>query len=129
MTTVGISPAPGSAELRGILTDAIGYWERRRVIYNALLTATVLAWIFATWPHFRPAFAWQPFVALLVLAVFANLCYCAAYVADLAMQYSSFREYWRRRRWALWAAGMAFALVLANYWIAGEIYDYVPHAH
>lgn len=129
MMTAGISPAPGSTEFQSVLSDAIGYWERRRIVYNSLLTATVLIWITATWPHFRPAFAWQPFVALVVLAMFANLCYCAAYVADLAMQYSSFREYWRRWRWALWTVGMLFALLLANYWIADGIYPYVPNVH
>ncbi|MFZ3243804.1 MAG: hypothetical protein WA185_01910 [Candidatus Acidiferrales bacterium] len=76
---------------------------------------------------FRPAFGWPDFVALLILAMFANLCYCAAYVADLPMQYSSFRQLWRRWRWALFATGTLFAIVLANYWIADEIYSYVPY--
>jgi hypothetical protein len=116
-------------EFRGILSDAIGYWERRRIIYNLLLTAVVVAWIALTWPHFRPAFQWDAFVALLVLAVLANLCYCVAYAADLPMQYSSFRELWRRWRWALWLGGTLFAILLANYWIADEIYDFVPHVH
>ncbi|HEV2489316.1 MAG TPA: hypothetical protein VGT03_05890 [Candidatus Acidoferrales bacterium] len=116
-------------EFRGILTDAIGYWERRRIIYNLLLTAVVIAWIALTWPHFRPAFRWDSFVALLVLAVLANLCYCSAYVADLPMQYSSFRELWRRWRWTLWLAGTLFAILFANYWIADEIYSFVPNVH
>ena len=30
--------APQSAEPRGILSDAVGYWERRRIIYNLLLS-------------------------------------------------------------------------------------------
>jgi len=112
-----------------ILTNAIGYWERRRILYNLLLTAVVVAWIALTWPHFRPAFAWDSFVALLVLAVLANLCYCAAYVADLPMQHSSFRDLWRDWRWALWLGGTLFAILLANYWIADEIYDFVPKVH
>jgi len=47
-----------SGHLREIFTDAIRYWERRRIIYNSLLTAVVLIWIVGTWPHFRPAFTW-----------------------------------------------------------------------
>ena len=113
-------------EFRGILTNAIGYWERRRILYNLLLTAVVIGWIALTWPHFRPAFRWDSFVALLVLAVFANLCYCTAYVVDLSMQYSSFRDLWRRWRWALWLGGTLFAILFANYWIADEIYAFVP---
>jgi hypothetical protein len=115
------------ADLRGILSDAIGYWERRRIIYNVLLTAVVVAWIVARWPHFRPAFRWDSFVALLVLAVLANLCYCAAYFADLSMQYSTFREFWRRWRWTLWLGGTLFATLFANYWIADEIYSFIPN--
>lgn len=116
-----------ATEFRGILTNAIGYWERRRILYNLLLTAVVIGWIALTWPHFRPAFRWDSFVALLVLAVLANLCYCAAYIADLSMQYSSFRDMWRRWRWALWLGGTLFAILFANYWIADEIYSFVPN--
>ncbi|HEV2617404.1 MAG TPA: hypothetical protein VGU63_12435 [Candidatus Acidoferrales bacterium] len=116
---------------RAVLNDAIPYWERRRAIYNAVLTAVVVIWIVSTWPHFRSALTWQLFVAMAVLAMFANLCYCSAYVADIAMQFSSFRNAWRRRRWGLWLVGMMFATLLANYWIADEIYSFVasPHAH
>ncbi|MHB8754382.1 MAG: hypothetical protein ACYC92_05420 [Candidatus Acidiferrales bacterium] len=91
---------PQSGHLREILTDAIGGWERRRI-------------------------AWPSLVALLVLAMLANLCYCAAYVADLPVQHSSFRDLWRRWRWSLWLTGTLFAILLANYWIADEIYSFV----
>lgn len=118
-------PSSQPVELRGILSDAMGYWERRRVIYNFLLVAVVLIWIAGTWPHFRPAFTWSSLGALLGLAALANLCYCAAYLADLPMQYSSFRDLWRRWRWGLWASGTLFAIVFTNYWIADEIYSFV----
>jgi hypothetical protein len=127
-TSDSLSPSPRE-ELRAVFTDAIRYWELRRIPYNLVLTAVVIAWIVLSWPHFRPAFTWPDFAALLVLAMFANLCYCAAYVADLPMQYSSFRQLWRRWRWALWLTGTLFAFVLANYWIADEIYSYVPNVH
>lgn len=120
-------PPPQTLQSRGILADAIGYWERRRILYNLLLAAVVIIWVVATWPHFRPAFAWPDLGALLVLAMFANLCYCAAYLADLPMQYSSLRDFWRRWRWGLLAIGTLFAIVLTNYWIADEIYSYVPY--
>lgn len=116
---------PQSGQWRGIFTDAIRYWERRRIIYNSLLIAVVLIWIVRTWPHFRPAFTWSSLAALLVLAALANVCYCAAYFTDVAMQLSSFRDVWRRRRWVLWLSGTLFAILLTNYWIADEIYLYV----
>ncbi len=116
---------PQSGQLREILTDAIRYWERRRIVYNFLLAAVGIIWIAATWPHFRPVFTWSSLLALVVLAMVANLCYCAAYVADLPMQLSSFRSPWRHWRWSLWLTGMLFAILLTNYWIADEIYSFV----
>lgn len=110
---------------RAIFADAIHYWERRRILYNLLLTAVVLAWIIFTWPHFLPAFTWYSLRFLLVFALLANVCYSAAYLADFFMQHSAFRNFWRRWRWSLFAAGTLFAILLANYWIADEIYAYV----
>ena len=108
-----------------ILRDAIGYWERRRLWYNLALVALTNAWIVFTWPHFRPAFTLDSLLKLAVLATLANVCYCAAYLVDLPVQQSSFREGWRQRRWLLWLLGTVFALVFGYYWIADEIYPFV----
>jgi cell division protein FtsW (lipid II flippase) len=59
---------------------------------------------------------------LLILVLGANLCYSAAYVVDISVQRSSWGAAWRRWRWVLWLAGLLFAVLLANYWIADEIY-------
>jgi hypothetical protein len=120
----------GSAELpqgqlRGALDDAIRYWEPRRLAYNLVLTVVVIGWMAATWPHFRGAFTLESVFALVILATLANVCYCAAYLVDIPMQYSSYCWLWRRRRWLLWVVGMLFAVALANYWIVDEIYPYV----
>jgi hypothetical protein len=111
--------------LREILSDAIRYWELRRVVYNLLLVAVVIAWLLFTWPHFRSALALGSLLFLFVFATLANICYCAAYGADITMQCSLFQAVWRRRRWGLWLAGTLFAILLANYWIADEIYPFV----
>jgi len=84
-----------------------------------------LGWVALTWPHFRSAFAWPSALAVLVLAVLANVCYCAAYVVDVTVQYSVLRHRWRRRRWVLWAIGVVFAGAVTFYWIADEIYPSV----
>ena len=91
----------------------------RRLIYNAVLTAVFAAWVAWTWPHFRGAFTVDHLVALVVLALLANVCYCAAYLVELPMAASA---WWARRRWGLWLMGMVIAFVLENYWIADEIY-------
>ena len=108
--------------------DAIRYWEPRRLVYNAVLSAIALVWIAASWPHFRPALTLRSFFALAILALLANVCYCAAYLVDVAMQSSAIAALWSRRRWVLWFAGMLFAILLENYWIADEIYPYVAAA-
>ena len=114
--------------LRALLDDALRYWEPRRIIYNLLLGAIVLGWLVLTWPHFRTALTLQALLLMFVLAVLANVCYCAAYLLDIPLQWSSFRRVWRRWRWGLWMVGMLFAAILANYWIADEIYPYVAAA-
>jgi len=128
MPASGSQPAGDGPALRALLDDALRYWEPRRILYNLGLAAVVLAWVGLAWPHFRPALTLPALPLLFVLAVLANVCYCAAYLVDLPLQYSSFRAGWRRRRFVLWLAGMLFAAVLASYWIADEIYPYVSAA-
>ncbi|MFY9688530.1 MAG: hypothetical protein WA369_15045 [Candidatus Acidiferrales bacterium] len=114
-----------SPTLGGIVNDAARFWEPRRLIYNAVLAAATVSWLLATWPHFRPALKMSSFVLLTILAMLANICYSAAYLLDVPLQLSSLGAIWKRRRWILWLAGTAFAVALANYWIADEIYPFV----
>jgi hypothetical protein len=119
------SGAGPSSPTREIFSDAIRYWEPRRIPYNLVLTVVVLAWLILTWPHFRQAMTLQHLFFLFVLAALANVCYCAAYLVDVPMQCSLVRTDWRRWRWGLWLMGMLLAIVVANYWIVDEIYPYV----
>ena len=112
------SPSP----VRRHLATAAGYWEPRRVGYNAVLCAVAGTWIIATWPHFRLALQLTYLAPLLVLALFANVCYCAAYLVELPMQISPFATRGQRSRWGLWLAGTLFAVFLEWYWIGDEIY-------
>ncbi len=114
--------------LRDVLHDAIRYWEGRRLAYNLALAVLVSTWVLLTWPHFRPALTFESLSKLLILPALANLCYCAAYLVDLPVQQSSFGITWRRRRWVLWLLGTLFALLIAYYWIADEIYPFVGAA-
>lgn len=57
-----------------------------------------------------------------VLALLANFCYSAAYLVDITLLNSNFHAIWLSRRWILWLVGTLFAILLANYWIADEIY-------
>lgn len=102
--------------------DALLFWEPRRIWYNAVLTLVVFLWVILTWPHFRPALNLVALGKMLVLALLANVCYCAAYVVEFLMQGGLPVAFWRRTRWGVWVAGTLIALVMENYWIADEIY-------
>jgi hypothetical protein len=111
--------------MKPVVNDALRYWELRRIPYNAILAVVVLAWVALSWPHFRTPHALQLLLLLFVLTVLANVCYCAAYIVDIPMQYSDYRSIWLRWRWALWLCGIVVAAIIANYWIADEVYPFV----
>ena len=114
-----------SRPLRERFADATRFWEPGRLVYNLLLTAVTVIWLVATWPHFRGALTLSSLLPLAVLALLANVCYCAAYLVDIPMQRSALRAIWGNRRWVLWLLGTLFAMVVENYWIADEIYPSV----
>ena len=66
--------------LREMATDALRYWEPRRLFYNALLAAVVLVHFGVNWPGSRQALQLDLVLVLFMLAVLANVAYCAAYV-------------------------------------------------
>ncbi|HYM74685.1 MAG TPA: hypothetical protein VE377_01800 [Candidatus Dormibacteraeota bacterium] len=104
------------------LKDAARFWERQRVWYNGVLLAVIVLWVVLTWPHFRPAMNFMALGKMTVLAVLANLCYCAGYAMEGFIQPLVPRAYWRRLRWGVWVGGMLLAILLSNYWIADEIF-------
>jgi hypothetical protein len=116
------APMESSNGFRQFIDEAIKFWEPRRILYNLVLTAVTVFWFVLGWSHFRPGVNLQLLLALLVLAAAANVCYCAAYLVDIPLQYSSFRAAWRRHRWWLWLAGVLLAMLLASYWINDEIW-------
>jgi hypothetical protein len=109
------NPSPTSAR----------FWERGRILYNAILTIVVLLWLALTWPHFRPVITPLSLEFLTVLALLANLSYSTAHFADAFMRLALPVVHWRRFRQILFVLGTLFAILLENYWIADEIYPYV----
>jgi hypothetical protein len=106
---------------RDALSDAIRYWELRRIVYNLALAAVVIALAIAFWARIENRLSFELLLGLVVLAVLANVCYCAAYLVDLPMQLSSHVGAWRRWRWLLWVFGILFGMALAWYWTGDEI--------
>ena len=115
--TSGIAMTPSSlaADFRAALSDAIGYWEPRRLLYNAwLLTVVVATWCLDS-PRMPQSPPFELAQQLFLLAVLANVAYCAAYPVDVLVQLSDFRERWLRSRWGLLAIGLLFAAVPAHF--------------
>ena len=111
------APASSSAPWRVIVTDVLGYWERRRPLYNAVLAGVVLAHFWAGLPASKTFLTLDSLLGLGVLAVLANICYCAAYAADVFVQFSGFRAGWLR--WLLLALGTVFAAALTRFFVLG----------
>jgi hypothetical protein len=99
------------------VSDAIGYWEPRRILYNAVLTLVVLGYFAVNWPHSRTVISFEGVLVVFVLAVLANICYCAAYLSDVFVQISGFRDAWQKWRWVLFIIGTAFAAIITR-WVA-----------
>lgn len=104
---------------RVALSDAIRYWEPRRILYNFALLAVVAAVYFTNLPESRQFLSGDGIQLLFVLATLANVAYCAAYVVDVVAQLSSFRPAWLRLRWIILLIGVVFAAILANFFSRG----------
>ncbi|HKW18295.1 MAG TPA: hypothetical protein VJO35_12385 [Terriglobales bacterium] len=101
--------------LRESLTNAIGFWEPRRVIYNAVLALVVAIYFIVGYPASKAMLSADLALIVFVLAVVANIAYCAAYLADVFVQTSGFREIWQRYRWVLFVIGTTFAAVITRF--------------
>jgi hypothetical protein len=105
-----------SASWQLIATDAIRYWEPRRLAFNVVLLAIVVRQAVHVWPASRNALDVPTGVAFFALATAANLLYCAAYPIDVFVQMSAYREAWRQRRGVLFVLGLALAGLLTYFW-------------
>jgi hypothetical protein len=105
-----------TATLRERATDAIRYWEPRRILYNLVLAAIVRAYFVIGLPGSKRTVTLDFIFLLFLLAVLANVCYCAAYVVDIFAQTSGFRDVWQRYRLILFLLGTAFAGIITRFW-------------
>jgi len=105
--------------LRANVTDAIKYWERGRILYNVVLTAVVVIHFIAGYPASKFQLSVDFALGIFLLAVVANVAYCAAYLVDLFAQASGFRDLWREYRWIVFAIGSIFAAIITHFIAAG----------
>jgi len=104
-----------NADLRDYVTDAIRFWEPWRVAYNLVLAAVVAIYFVISYPSSKKMLSLDFCLGLFLLAVIANVAYCAAYIVDIFAQASGFRELWQRYRWLLFAIGTTFAAIVTRF--------------
>ena len=110
-----------TSAFREYITDAIKFWERGRILYNVALAAIVVIHFVAKYPSSKHVLSADFALGVFLLAVVANIAYCAAYLVDVFAQASGFRELWRRYRWVLFAIGTVFAGIITHF-VAGGMF-------
>ena len=105
--------------LRDHITEAIRYWEPRRLLYNGVLMLIVLVYFALGYPASKRDLKLDEMLVIFLLAVLANVAYCAVYVADVFAQWSGFRELWRQYRWVLFSIGLIFAGIITRFFAIG----------
>ena len=103
------------ASIRESITESIKYWEPRRIIYNAALTVIVVIYFVLGLPYSKETLNINFLLWIFMLAVLANVCYCAAYLPDIFAQLSGIRDTWFRFRPLLFFIGIAFAAVITRF--------------
>jgi len=108
-----------SQSFQEFVTDAIRFWEPLRVAYNLVLGAIVLIYFAMGYPASKTSVTFDGVLLVILLAVLANVAFCAAYIPDVFAQASGYRETWRKVRWVLFAVGLLFASILTRFWAMG----------
>ena len=104
---------------RDSVTRAIRYWEPLRFVYNIVLAAIVLIYFGINYPASKSLLSINFALSLFLLAVLANVAYCAAYPVDIFVSASNYREQWRKYRWLIFIVGLLFAGIITRFFALG----------
>jgi hypothetical protein len=107
------------SRVSGYTASGLRYWEPRRVIFNIILGLVVAGDFVATRPAAWTKLTFNTILGFFFLAVLANVCYCAAYIVDLFVQFSGLHAAWTKGRTAVLIVGTAFAAVIAHFFAMG----------
>jgi hypothetical protein len=115
-----LSPGGGViARLSGYVANGLQYWEPRRFVYNGVLALVVVGHLLWALPGSREKLSFDLALGIFLLAVLANVCYCAAYLADVFVQFSGLHQAWRTGRVVLLVVGTAFAATITHFLAKG----------
>ena len=74
------------------VTEALKYWEPMRLVYNGVLAVEVIAYYVVLLPASKSNLTRETSLFMFVLAVGADIAYCASYPVDLFVQASALRH-------------------------------------
>ncbi|HEV2223718.1 MAG TPA: hypothetical protein VGR84_12015 [Candidatus Acidoferrales bacterium] len=111
---------------RTAATNAIRYWEPRRIVYNVVLATITVAYFVAYYPGSRAAISLDEGLIIFLLAVLANVAYSSAYIADVFFQLSDYHQLWQKYRWVLFVIGTVFAGIITRVFSIG-FFDAASH--
>ena len=103
--------------LGAYIAEALKFWEPLRLLYNAVLFTVVLLHFRARSPESWSRLSFNVVLGLFVLAVLANIAYCAAYAVDIFVQLSGLKRQWKVGRMVLFVIGALFGAVLAHFFV------------
>jgi hypothetical protein len=103
------------ARLTSYAAEALRFWEPKRLVYNGVLGLVVVGHFILGWPGSRQKLSFDFFLGLFILAVLANIVYCAAYIPDLFVRFSGLHGAWRRGRVILLIIGTGVAATFAHF--------------
>ena len=107
---------PGLAtRVSSLVAQGLRYWEPRRFVYNGVLGLVVVAEFLLAWPGSRAKVSLDLMLGIFLLAVLANIAYCAVYLVDLFVQFSGLETAWRRGRVVVLLVGTALAAALTHF--------------
>lgn len=104
-----------SSQMRELTTDALRYWEVRRLAYNLILALIVVAHFIVAYPGSKHTITVNGLLGLFLLAVLANIAFTAIYIVDIFIQFSGFRNSRASWRWILLIVGFAFAAIITHF--------------
>ena len=99
--------------LRKVMSDALGFWEPRRIAYNMLLLIIAIAFLSSDWRHGEVDADFQLFALLAAYLVLANLLFCAAYLSELLAARLDCRLQWQRWRNVSYYAALVVTIALS----------------
>ena len=102
-------PPPALSE---IITNALRYWESRRIRFNVLLIILAFGRFLFSGTHLPTVSFFKSSPYLFLFLIQANLAYCLCYLPDVFVQLSEFRSLWLRRRFWIYGLVLLYSCIV-----------------